>query len=590
MIKQLGKDHYRACKCSCMMPVLGREDPSFTVGNKVAVQAGRDEPLVTIYRAKKIITMDPMQPTAEAVAVQGGKIYAVGSLESITHGLKLAGREFCIDKQFSQQVILPGFIEAHCHPLPTGLFWQWIYIGADVRLDPSGNPQGGYRSKAAALNALQEQSSGSDKGPILAWGYDPAVLAGFPMLSRQDLDAVSNTRPVLVINMSGHIMYCNSVVLRAAGFDATTTIQGVIKDATGNPTGELQEIAAMLPVLSIYTKFDHSVLLQAMEDVARIAQRAGCTTIADLALGFIPGGWSAMQEVANQPNYPVRLAAYVLNDVFFKYGGTAAFAKVAATNNDRLRLAGVKFVTDGSIQGYTANLKWPYYYNGKANGLINIAQMKFVEQLLELHQAGIQSAIHVNGDGAIENALVAIEYVLKRTPRFDHRLRLEHCQTVTEEQLEKMAALGVCANLFVNHIYYWGDFHSKFSLGPERAAKMNPLATVAKHKIRFALHSDSHVTPINPLFTVWIAAKRKTAKGKILGKNERLTVAAALQAVTIDAAYLLNEDKSKGSIETDKLADFVVLAEDPLAVAVDQVKELKVIATVMNGKVFPVCR
>lgn len=581
-------NQHRAHKCSCRMPIFGKEDHCFAASGRAALPEIRDEALVVIYCAKKIITMDPMQPTAEAVAVQNGKIYAVGSLKNITHGLKLAGREFYIDKQFSEQVILPGFIEAHCHPLPTGLFWQWIYIGADVRLDPNGNQQGGYRSKTTALNALREQASGNSKEPILAWGYDPAVLSGFPVLSRQDLDAVSDIRPVVVINMSGHIMYGNSVVLQAAGFDAATTIQGVVKDAVGNPTGELQEVAAMLPVLSIYTKFDRAILLQAMENVARIAQRAGCTTIADLALGFIPGGWGAMQEVANQSNYPVRLAAYVLNDVFSKYGGVNAFTKVVAANNDRLRLTGVKFVTDGSIQGYTANLKWPYYYNGKANGLTNIAQTRLVEQLLELHQAGIQSAIHVNGDGAIENALAAIEYVLKRTPRFDHRLRLEHCQTVTEEQLEKMAALGVCANLFVNHIYYWGDFHSEFSLGPERAAKMNPLATVAKHNIRFALHSDSHVTPINPLFTVWIAAKRETAKGKTLGKDERLAVATALRAVTIDAAYLLNEDKIKGSIEPDKFADFVVLAEDPLAVTVDQVKEIKVIATLMNGEVFPV--
>jgi predicted amidohydrolase YtcJ len=579
---------HRPHHCSCSMKTLGKEDPSIATTQAPPHQTTKHEPVVTIYCAKKIITMDPMQPYAKAVAVQNGKIYAVGSLDSITHGLTLAKREYRIDRQFEKQTILPGFIEAHCHPLPTGLFWQWIYLGADVRPDPDGKPQGGHQSKDAALSALKEKTNAQehDQSPILCWGYDPSVIDGFPILSKTDLDSISTTRPVLVINMSGHIMYVNSLVLETAGFKATTKIAGVVKDEKGNPTGELQELEAMMPVLSSYTHFDHDVLLQSMQNAGRIAQRAGCTTIADLGLGLIPGGWAIMQEVAHLPDYPVRLSAYVINETLYQYGGVAAFQKAAANNHDRLRLSGVKFITDGSIQGYTANMKWPYYYDGNPNGLRNIAQEKFIKQLLELHKAGIQCAMHVNGDAAIDGALAAIEVVLKEAPRFDHRLRLEHCQTVTETQLKKMAALGVATNLFVNHIYYWGDFHNEHSLGPDRAPKMNPLASALKHNIKFSLHSDSHVTPINPLFSVWIAAKRQTAGGKILGKEECLSIEQALKAVTIDAAYLLHEDNIKGSIEPDKLADFVILDKDPLSVNVDAVKTINVLATIVGGKLF----
>jgi hypothetical protein len=270
-------------------------------------------------------------------------------------------------------------------------------------------------------------------------------------------------------------------------------------------------------------------------------------------------------------------------------GGLDYLVELHKHDTDRLSFGGVKFVVDGSIQGYTGLLQWPYYYKSFKNGVANISQEDLNKGVLEVHKRGLQAVIHTNADGATQMALGAIEAAERQYPQLTSRHRLEHNQLVTQAQLVKMKALRIATNLFTNHIYFWGDMHSSTLLGPDRARRIDPAGSVQRLGIPFSLHSDASVTPVDPLFAMWTASARKTMSGRVLGEEERITVPQALHAVTLGAAYLLGQDDKKGSITTGKLADFTVLDRNPLEVASpDELRSIRVLGTVMGGKAFPV--
>jgi predicted amidohydrolase YtcJ len=185
-------------------------------------------------------------------------------------------------------------------------------------------------------------------------------------------------------------------------------------------------------------------------------------------------------------------------------------------------------------------------------------------------------------------ALTALGEARRQYPQFETRDRIEHNQYVSQSQLLRMKQLGIATNLFTNHIYYWGDLHYSTFVGPDRAEDMDPAGSAERFGIPYSMHSDASVTPVDPLFCMWTASARKTMSGRVLGESERITVAQALHAMTLGAAYLLGQDDKKGSIVTGKLADFTVLDRNPLDVASpDALKDIKVLGTVMGGKAFP---
>jgi predicted amidohydrolase YtcJ len=269
-------------------------------------------------------------------------------------------------------------------------------------------------------------------------------------------------------------------------------------------------------------------------------------------------------------------------------GGLDYLAELHKSDTDRLSFGGVKFVVDGSLQGYTGLLQWPNYYKTFANGVANISQEDLNKGVLEVHRRGLQAVIHANGDEATEMALTALAAAGRQYPQLAARHRLEHNQMVTQAQLVRMKQLGVATNLFTNHIYFWGDLHYSTFLGPDRARDMDPAGSAQRMGIPFSLHSDASVTPVDPLFSMWTATARKTMSGRVLGEEERISVLQALHAVTLGAAYLLGQDDKKGSITVGKLADFAVLDRDPLTVlSPDELRNIKVLGTVMGGKAFP---
>ena len=250
----------------------------------------------------------------------------------------------------------------------------------------------------------------------------------------------------------------------------------------------------------------------------------------------------------------------------------------------------MKLIVDGSIQGFTARISWPYYYRPPEghheNGLWLIAPDQLTEIVSTIHAAGLIVHAHCNGDQAAEAFIDAVEVALERHPRWDHRHTVQHCQMTTPAQYRRMAALGMCANIFSNHIYYWGDQHRDRSIGPERAAKMDACATALAEGVPMSIHSDSPVTPMGHLHTMWCAVNRLTSTGQVLGPDERISVMDALHAATIGAAYQLKVDHLIGSIEAGKFADFAVLSDDPLTVDPVTLKDIVVWGTVVGGVPF----
>lgn len=535
-----------------------------------------------IFSARRIVTMNPSRPYATHVAVRDGRILATGTRNELD-GLTGAVR----DDRFADKVLLPGFVEGHAHVME-GTLWRETYVGAGDRRSPDGRRVPGLPTVEAVVARLKAASDAlADPGRLLyAWGFDPLHVGGH-RLTRHDLDRVSTARPIMVHHASLHITVVNSLLLERAGFDAGTAIEGVPKLGDGTPSGELQGIAARLRVFRALGANPMSGRLDG-DDIARFGAAAllqGITTITDLHNELTDESVEAYRTHLT-PDGPIRVVPALASVSCPPEEGIAKVARLRASNTDRLRFGIVKIVVDGSIQGFTARLKWPGYHNGAPNGLWYIAPEE-LERIVGLyHRAGVQLHIHTNGDDATEAAIDAVETALIAAPRPDHRHTLQHCQMASSAQFHRMRALGMCANLFSNHLYYWGDAHYEQTMGPERAARLNAAGTAERVGVPYAIHSDAPVTPLGPLFTAWCAVNRITSSGRVLGPEERLTVPQALRAVTLGAAYTLKLDGVVGSIETGKFADFAVLDEDPLEVDPAHLKDVGVWGTVSGGRAF----
>lgn len=543
---------------------------------------------ITVYKARSVITMNPMQPRATHVAVCDGKILGVGDEASLS-----GWGQATLDETFADKVLMPGLVEGHCHLMEGGM-WNFVYVGYYDRRGPDGRLWTGLKSFESVVARLKEAYAARENAsdPVYAWGFDP-IYFGSERMTTAHLDQVSTDSRVVVFHASAHLMNVNTAMLSEAQITSDTAIEGVVLGDDGQPTGELQEFAAMYLV---YRKtgnifFDAGQTETGIWNFGKVAQLAGVTTATDLVNDLSEATIEALTSVTASDDYPLRIVpAYApLRDHENK-----ALERVLPAikhNSNKLRFGVVKLVADGSIQGFTARLRWPGYYNPPAgaqkNGLWLIPPHNLKNIIKTYHDAGLTVHIHTNGDEATEVTLDAIEQVLEQSPRWDHRHTLQHCQMADAYQFRRMANLGVCANLFANHIYYWGDAHYTMTMGPDRANRMNAAATAKATGVRFSLHSDAPITPLAPLFTAWCAVNRATASGRVLGESERISVQDALHAMTLGAAYTLKLDGEIGSIEIGKQADFCILEDDPLEMAPESLKDARIWGTVLGGKVFP---
>lgn len=533
----------------------------------------------TIFVAKAIRTMNANVPLATHVAVREGRILGVGTLEDLS-----GWGPYQLDESFADKVLMPGFVEAHSHAMEGGA-WDNAFLGYFERTDPDGVTAGGYKTVEAVITALKEQEATlvDPDAPLVCWGYDPIYYDNQRMVAA-DLDAVSATRPIMIQHASGHLINVNSALMRKAGIDRSTNVEGVLKGVDGEPTGELQEMAAM----HLARKAIDQDLLGKQEDraldrYASAAGNAGVTTAVDLGNPMTDEGIAQLERVTGKDDFHLRIVSAMWASAHSLEAGLERAAKLANLGNAKWYPHLVKVMTDGSIQGFTGRLKWPGYFNGAPNGIWNAPPEQLKESIIAYHKAGAQVHVHVNGDQASELAIDAFEEALKQAPRADHRHTLQHCQMANDEQFRRMKILGLCANLFANHIYYWGDQHYALTMGPDRANRMDACGTALRHGVPLAIHSDVPVTPLAPLFTAWCAINRLTATGRVLGEAEKISVEQGLYAITMGAAFQLNVDHLVGSIEIGKYADFAVLEQDPLEVDPAALKDVPVWGTVVAG-------
>jgi predicted amidohydrolase YtcJ len=535
---------------------------------------------ITVFVARRIITMNPAQPFATHVAVRDGRILAVGGATEVGD---LGAVE--TDDRFAAKVILPGFVEGHSH-LHEGAAWRDPYLGFFDRRAPDGTIAPGLKNIEAVVERLRAAAPASNDA-ITAWGFDPIYFRGRRM-TFADLDAVSLDRPVVITHASGHIMNVNTAALRQAGLSADTDLDGLVRDEHGALTGELRGPEVMGHIRRTVTPdaFARRLDTDAMRRFGQIARLAGVTTATDLVSDMSDTTVATYQEAASSPDFPLRLAPALAARFYSVPDGIKRLDELRGQNTDSLHFGLVKLVIDGSIQGFTARLRWPGYHNGAPNGLWYVAPSELGGIIEAYHRAGAHLHIHTNGDEATEVAVEMFERALTAHPRPDHRHTLQHCQMPDPALFHRIKTLGLCCNLFANHIYFWGDEHVALTMGLSRAMRMDACGTALRLGIPFAIHSDAPVTPLGPLFTAWCAVMRQTASGRVLGDGERIPVADALRAITLGAAYTLKLDHLVGSIEVGKFADFAVLDEGPLAVAPERLKDIRVDATVRGGAVF----
>ncbi len=323
---------------------------------------------ITVFQANKIITMDPDRPEATHVAVRQGKILGVGDLSQVS-----GWGDHRLDTTLADKIIMPGFVEGHCHLLAGGM-WKYLYVGFHDRIDPDGKPWSGVPSIEDVLARMGQADADLPAGtPLIAWGFDPLFLMD-RRPDKSDFDGVSSTRPIVVMHSSFHVMTVNSVALEMAQYTAESDIDGIVKGADGAPNGELQEMASMFPVMR-RLDIDFRSLGRSSEAVqafGQVCNRAGVTTAADLLNDLDDQVVSELQALTGAEDYPIRLVS-MLNAMSQTAAETTKLALALKSNStDKLRLGGVKLVTDGSIQAFTARLRWPGYYNGAANGIWSI--------------------------------------------------------------------------------------------------------------------------------------------------------------------------------------------------------------------------
>jgi predicted amidohydrolase YtcJ len=541
-----------------------------------------------VFTARSIVTMNPANPEATAVAVRDGRVLCVGSAE------ECAGwGEHTVDDRFRDHVLVPGFVEAHGHTAD-GMVAMLPYVGFSDYPLPDGGVAPGVDSYDALLAVLRAADAALPAGEVLlANSFDPIFFPEEPRLSREHLDRVSTTRPIFVRHASGHLATVNSALLEAEGITSASTTPGVAMGADGEPNGELQEAPAMsLASMAWNRLMAMSADPQLLVHHGALCRNAGVTTSTELVgmLLVMPQVREAWQPIVDAPDFPARMVLY---NVPVMPGSTADYDAVAevaadlrATDSDKFRNGGIKLVIDGSIQGWTAVMLWPGYYTGEDHGLLLSTPEELVGMLRAFHSRRLNVHCHCNGNGAAQVFIDAVEQVLAEDAWLDHRHVVQHSQATTPAQYRRMGRLGICANIFTNHIWYWGDQHWDLTMGPDRTRGMWACRTALDHGVPLSFHSDSGVTPIGHLTTMWCAVNRITRSGRVAGEYERLTPHEALHAATLGGAHQLHMDHEIGSIETGKLADFAVLDASPLEVDPLAIRDIGVWGTVVGGVPF----
>lgn len=548
---------------------------------------------VTVYVARRVRTMDPGRPVAQAVAVMDGRVLSTGTLESMQPWL--SRHEHVIDRTLEDKVILPGLIDPHTHFSISAGYMSLVYVGPIESPGPQGiNPAIG--SIDGLLQRLRDtHAAEADRTkPLIAWGLDPAIQGGH--LHRDMLDAISTERPIWVIAYAPHFIYVNSPAIERSRIPPDTTMHGVERYPDGRLKGVFVEIEATRAILGgMRAEIQRGGGEAGMRMMGDTARRAGVTTTAEMVFGAsdFELEWKLHEQVVQSDDFPVRMGLVALElPLHTRHGDQAVEFLQAqyARNTPKLFFKGVKYLSDGSFPAMSLRVNFPGYLDG-GNGLRNFVPWDEMADRMEPYwRRGLQIHCHANGDEAIDASLDALAELQRRHPRFDHRFTLEHYCISTPEQARRLKALGGLASVNNYFVHYRSQLHSAVGYGPDRSEAVARLGSLEREGVVFALHSDYSlvVVPMHPLTAAWVAVNRIAQDGRtVMAEGERIGVDRALRAVTVDAAYVLGLERQIGSLEPGKWADFAVLDEDPYEVDPMRLKDIGVWGTALAGRLQP---
>lgn len=537
----------------------------------------------SLYFGGTILTMEDTSPQVEAVVVKNGKIFFAGSKAEADHHVN--SKTKMID--LNGKTLLPGFIDVHGHFTSRAGLIQAI----DLFPEPYGTVNSIKDLQNTIRNFIKEHKI-PESQPIIGNGYDDAIMVEHRHPTKEELDAISTTNPIIVIHTSGHASVANSAMLKLLNLsDSSKDPEGghLGRDKNGKLNGKLEENASFKALLTITEKMKTGdSKAQAMNNLMKAQEEwlsYGQTTICD---GRTMGESVDLLEQAAAEHLFKADVVYFPDYEYFKKNLDVFKPKYMKYKN-HLKLGGFKFSDDGSPQGKTAWLTQPYLVlpEGQSKGYKGFpifTDETLYEDLKTLFQNHITAQLHVNGDAAIDQAIRVIKRLKDEniyTPEL--RATLIHVQNSRPDHIQTIKELGIIPSYFSTHTYLWGDWHYSSVFGPERASFISPANSALKAGIIFTIHHDAPVTPPDLITAVYAAVNRKTRSGRILGPNERITTLQALKAITINAAYQLQEEKTKGSIKEGKLADFVILNQNPISIDPEKIRSIIVLETIKEG-------
>ena len=538
-----------------------------------------------IFRGGPIVTVNRVRPAAEAVAVAGGRIVAVGDEADVmrlamptTELVELAGR-----------TLVPGFIDGHSH----------FFCCVDVQVQalcasPPAGPCTSVADVIAQLKKLQERRRIGPGAFVIGYGYDPDLLAERRPPTRRELDAAFPDNPAFIIHVSGHGAMLNSKALARFNVTAATPTPagGVIGREPGSqePTGLLFE-TAFLPIFSQIPSPPPDEQIALLQAGQQLYVRAGITTAQEGATN--KQQLDLLRIAADRGLLDIDVVALpFVTEIDAIFGGRPPFTETDYTK--RLRIGGVKIVADGSPQGKTAFFTTPYLTGGPAGqqdwrGEPSMPQAELSQLVKRIYDGGAQLFVHCNGDAAIDALLEAHRFAAGDDPARDRRTVAVHAQFIRRDQLEKFRAWSITPSFFTLHCFYFGDTHVA-NRGRTQADFISPFRSARALGLRCTNHTDFNVSPLDQLFTIHTAVNRTSRSGSVIGADERATALEALEAITIDGARQYREDHLKGSIEVGKLADLVILSGNPLTAEPSAIQEIRVLETIKEGRTIHATR
>jgi predicted amidohydrolase YtcJ len=526
---------------------------------------------LVITSNKVILMTGNKQAQPLSIAIKNKEIIWIGSHMKAK---RIQGKHI----NFGNQAILPGFIDAHGHASYLAFATQVANIASP--------PVGSINNIKELQTKLKKFINDSNLKPgewVMGLGYDDSLLAEQRHPTKDDLDEVSTEHPIYLIHVSAHLGAANSLGLSLANISTETQDPpgGKIRryENSSEPNGVFEETAAYpLQQLAMSAYKDP---IGSVKKAMNIYARNGITTAQDGASS--PETISLMQAADAQGMINLDIISYPIG----QNGLDKNLDSINFGNYEgRLKIGGIKLILDGSPQGKTAYLTEPYYKpphseSDSYKGYPLIPQSEVSKWVKKYAELDIPIMAHANGDAAADMLIKAVN---DTDITSDHRTIMIHAQTVREDQLDQMKELRIIPSYFSTHTFFWGDWHRDSVFGEDRAMRISPTKSTVNRNMPFTVHNDAPVVPPDMIRLLWSTTNRKTRSGKVLGEEQKISTYSALEAMTINAAYQHFEDDIKGSIEVGKLADLVVLSEDPLSISPDQLLTLKVIATYSHGK------